>query len=130
RLLEDVRVQTARETAIRRDDDDADVRRLARLQERMPIVRVGLIQVPDDVANLLRVRPRELHAVLRATHLARGHHLHGLGDLLSALHTRDLGADFLRTGHGCDSFSRYPSRRSPRRSSSASPRALSAPASR
>ena len=74
--------------------------RLARHQEWMTVVRIRLGQMADDVAHLLGVRARLAHALLRAAHLAGGHHLHGLGDLLSALDTRDLGADFLGAGHG------------------------------
>src|SRR6185312_6282829 len=50
-------------------------------------------------AHLLRIGARLAHALLRAAYLARGRHLHGLGDLLSVLHTRDLGADFLGAWH-------------------------------
>src|SRR6185312_12838247 len=107
-LLEEVGVQAAGEAAIRRDDDDADRLRLALDEEGMPVVRIRVVEVRDDAANLLRVGPREPHALLSAAHLARGHHLHGLGDLLSVLHTRDLGADFLRAGHGWLSTCRSP----------------------
>jgi len=102
-VLEDVRIQAAREPAIGRDDDDADRARLARQEERMPVVRIRLGEMPDDVAYLGGIGARAAHALLRAAHLAGGHHLHGLGDLLSALHTRDLGADFLGAGHACAS---------------------------
>ncbi len=74
--------------------------RLTLLQERVLVVRIRVVQVTDHGADLVRVRTSQLHAVLRTTHLARGHHLHGLRDLLSALHTRDLRADFLSAWHG------------------------------
>ena len=127
-LLEDVCVQAARESTVRGDDDDADRFRLALRHERMLVIGIRLGQMTDHLPDLVRIGPRELHAVLRAPHLARGHHLHGLGDLLSALHTRDLGADFLRAGHGW--LSTFPSRRNPRRCASASPRDPSIPACR
>jgi hypothetical protein len=98
--LEDVDVERAAQAAIGRDHDHADALHfVAFLEERMAIVRIGLRQIADDRADLLGIGARQAHAVLGATHLAGRHHLHRLGDLLRALHARDLGADFLCSRH-------------------------------
>ena len=64
------------------------------------VLGVRLRQVGRDVADLVRIRPRCAHALLRLAHLRRGDHLHGLGDLLGVLHRLDLGAYFLADRHG------------------------------
>jgi hypothetical protein len=56
-------------------------------------------QMADDLADLFRIRARRAHPILRLAHLARRHHLHGLGDLLSVFNTRDLAADLLCACH-------------------------------
>src|SRR5579863_2276390 len=99
RLAEHVGVQRSGKATIGGDDDDADGLGVAREEERVAVVRVRLSQVADDLQHARGVGARQLHALLRAAHLAGRHHLHRLGDLLSALHTRDLGADFLGAGH-------------------------------
>src|SRR6185503_9677678 len=112
---EQVHVQAAAQATVRRDEDVADALDLrALLQERMLVVWIGLCEVADHRADLLGVRARRGHALLRLAHLARGHHLHGLGDLLSVLHTLDLGTDFLGAWHvmnspfGASSHKRFP----------------------
>ena len=70
--------------------------RFALDQERVPVLGVGVRQVRNDVLDLLCIRPGFLHAILGLAQLARRYHLHGLGDLLRVLDTRDLAADFLR----------------------------------
>ena len=62
-------------------------------QERMAIFGVGVADVRGDVADLLAIRPRHAHALLRAAHLRRRDHFHRLGDLARVLHALDLGAD-------------------------------------
>ena len=126
RALEDVGVERAAETAIARHDDDPDVLRLTLDEERMLVVGVRFVEVSDHGADLVGVRTGQAHPLLGAAHLARRDHLHRLGDLLSALHTRDLGADLFGAWHLFSpvawlSRCRWP--RSPRRSPSASPRA-------
>ena len=46
------------------------------------------------------VRPRRLGRHLRAPELRRGHHLHGLGDLLRRLDGRDAVAELFQRRHG------------------------------
>jgi len=99
RALEHVRIERAAKTAVARHDDDADRFGFAFGQERMAIVGVRLVEMPDDDADLFGIGTRQAHAILSAAHLARRDHLHGLGDLLSAFDTRDLGAYFLCAGH-------------------------------
>jgi len=55
--------------------------------------------VTHDGTHALRVRLAQLHTVLSAAHFTRRHHFHRTGDLLSALNTRDLGANFLASSH-------------------------------
>src|SRR5690606_37256074 len=99
RGLEQVDVQAAAQPAIGRDDDEADRFRFALDEVRMAVIRVRHAQVADHTADALGVRPRSAHALLGFTHLARGHHFHGLGYLLRALEARDLDADFFYAGH-------------------------------
>src|ERR1700730_3773093 len=65
----------------------------------MLVIQIDLAQVADDLADLFRIGARRPHPVLRLAHLARRHHFHGLGDLLSILDTRDLAADFFCACH-------------------------------
>ena len=99
RGLEQVDVEAACQAAIGRDDDETDRLRLALEHERMLVFRIRQTQMSDDAADSLGVRPRSAHALLSLAHLARGHHFHGLGDLLRALEARNLDADFFYAGH-------------------------------
>src|SRR5258705_5382767 len=99
RLAEEIHVERTAEAAVRADDDEPDGLHRPRNEKRMTIIRIRLVQVADRDANLFRVRARSAHAFACTAHLARGHHFHGLGDLLSILDTRDLDADFLGAGH-------------------------------
>src|SRR5580658_9375592 len=65
----------------------------------MLVIEVDLPQMADDLPDLFRIRARRTHPLLRLAHFARGHHLHGLGDLLSIFDTRDLAADFFCACH-------------------------------
>ena len=96
---EQIGVQTTAQTAVRANYDEANRLRFALDHERMFEIRIGFAQVANDVANTLRVGASSAHALLRFAHLARGHHLHGLGDLLSIFDTRDLNTYFFCTGH-------------------------------
>ena len=62
--------------------------------------KLDITQNAIDLAHALGIRTRRRHAVLRALHLARSDHLHGLGDLLSTFNTRDLRAYLFFTSHG------------------------------
>ena len=88
------------------DDDDAHaLHRVALDEERMAVLGVGVADVRGDVADLLAVRARHAHALLRPAHLRGGDHLHRLGDLAGVLHALDLGPDFFGAWHGCfDSY--------------------------
>src|SRR5690606_32766975 len=94
-----VDVQRAGEAAVRRDDDVADALDVALDEVRVAVVRVRLRQVADHGADVLGVRARGLHALLRAAQLRGGDHFHGLRDLLRVLHAVDLGADFFAACH-------------------------------
>ena len=66
----------------------------------MPVLgRSSWRYVTHHGAHALGIGLAQLHAVLRTSHLARSDHFHGAGDLLSALNTRDLGANFLASSH-------------------------------
>jgi hypothetical protein len=100
RRLEQVDVEAACQSTIRADDDETHRLRLTLDQIRMLVIRIGVAQVADHAANLLRIRASRAHAVLRLAHLARGDHFHRLRDLLRVLEARDLDADFFYAGHG------------------------------
>src|SRR5690606_7561170 len=89
----------AAQPAVGADDDVAHRLRRPLDQIRMTEIRVRQPQMSDHAPDLLRIRSRRAHALLRLAHLARGHHLHGLGDLLRALEARNLDADFFYAGH-------------------------------
>src|SRR5690606_4017877 len=89
-----VDVQRAAESAVRRDDDVADPPAVALLALWLALVRVRLRQVADHGADMLGVRARRFHALLRAPQLRRRNHLHGLRDLLRILYAVDLRPDF------------------------------------
>src|SRR5436853_2961391 len=65
----------------------------------MAVFRIGVRDVRGDVADLLAIRSRMAHALLRLAHLRGGDHLHRLGDLPGVLHTPDLQPDLLGAGH-------------------------------
>src|SRR5574337_1669574 len=100
---QDVGVQAAAQPLVGGDDDVAYCLGVAAVAHvRALVLGVGLRQVGGDVADLVGVRPRRAHALLRPAHLRRGDHLHRLGALLRVLEALDLDADFLAGGHrGC-----------------------------
>ena len=55
--------------------------------------------VRRDVADLLGVRTRRAHALLRLAHFRGCDHLHRLGDFPGVLHTPDLHPDFFGARH-------------------------------
>src|SRR5689334_9294480 len=65
----------------------------------MAILWIGMTDVSSDIADLLRVRTRGSHTVLRFTHLGGRDHFHGFGDLARVLHTADLDANLFGSGH-------------------------------
>src|SRR5436853_3667518 len=65
----------------------------------MAVFRIGVRDVRGDVADLLAIRSRMAHALLRLAHLRGGDHFHRLGDLARVLHAADLQPDFLGAGH-------------------------------
>ena len=90
-----VGVQAAAQALVGGDDDDADaLHRVARRPGTDGGTRGWRARCGRDVADLLAVRTRVAHALLRLAHLGRGDHLHRLGDLLRVLHALDLVADF------------------------------------
>jgi len=100
-----VGVETAAQALVGGNDNDAHALRLLTFnqldQEGVAILgHVGGGKVCRQAANLLAVRTRGPHALLRLAHLGRGHHFHGLGDLAGVLDRLDLGANFLAAWHG------------------------------
>jgi hypothetical protein len=61
--------------------------------------RLGLYDVRGNVADLLAIRTRHAHALLRFSHLRRSDHFHRLGDLARVLHALDLVADLFGARH-------------------------------
>jgi len=59
----------------------------------LPVRAAG--QAAEHHRHLLRVGPRGENALLRALELRRGHHLHGLGDLLRVLDGANLAPQAL-----------------------------------
>ncbi|CAK0477980.1 Uncharacterised protein [Burkholderia pseudomallei] len=100
RRAQHVRVQTAAQTLVSRDEDHAGrLHAVVRHHERVAVLRVRAAHVRGDGADLLRIRTSSAHAFLRAAHLRCGHHLHRLRDLARVLHALDLAANFLHSSH-------------------------------
>jgi hypothetical protein len=75
----------AREPAVGGDQHQCRELDLARLEQRMLEVGRGRGQVVEHGRDPGRVRTRGLRACVCTAQLGRGHHLHGLEDLLHAL---------------------------------------------
>lgn len=56
-------------------------------------------QMLYDPMHAPGIRASRLHALLSFAHLARGDHLHRLGDFLCVAYALDLGADFFAYRH-------------------------------
>jgi len=98
-----VGVEAAAESLVGGDDNQADALRgaiVGRLgQERVFVLGIREREMRSDVANLVAVRTRRAHPLLRLAHLRRGDHFHRLGDLARVLHALDLGSNLFATGH-------------------------------
>ena len=82
RLLDDVRVVAAAETAVAADREDADVLRLlAHLEQGVLEVAGGARELGDQLGELVRVRTRSDGAVVRLLEPRGRDHLHRAGDL-------------------------------------------------
>ena len=99
-----VGVHAAAQALVRGHHDQAGFLDVVRLHEGVHVLGVGRAEVGGDVAHLLGVGTGRAHAILRLAHLGRGHHLHGLGDLLGVFHRFDLAANFLADCHCLSSF--------------------------
>src|SRR5581483_10268477 len=100
RRANDVRVERATKTSIGRHWNDQHVPLdVVRFEQRMS----GHIDTRrnggEHLAQRGGVRPRREHPFLRAAQLRRGHHLHGLGDLLRVLDAADAAPDINCAGH-------------------------------
>jgi hypothetical protein len=99
-LLEDGRVEGARESAIRGDDHDLKVLALVvSLEQRMRLLERPLGDLLEGRTHAHGVGTRVLDRLLRAPKLCRRHHLHGGGDLLRGLDARDASFDVAEIRH-------------------------------
>ena len=102
RAADDVRVERAREPAVRRDDHDLAPRSRALDQERVRRLVVGTgarHEVPEQLRHLPGVRPRGENPLLRPAELRRGDQLHRPRDLLRGLDGPDPPPDVTEGRH-------------------------------
>ncbi len=97
RSLDDVRVEAAGQALVSRDDDELNARarlpHIALGEQRMRR-RIDARREPLQYAqDLLPERPRAHDPLVGAAHPGRGHHLHGLGNLLRRLDRADTAPD-------------------------------------
>src|SRR5690554_768334 len=112
--LEQVDVQADTQAAVGGDHDVTDALDLALDHPQLTILRIGIGDMRDHVADLTRIGLAGLHQVLGLAHLRRRDHFHGAGDLLRVLDAPDLGAylfcschsDLLRSWHSVSSRAR------------------------
>ncbi len=96
----DFRVECATESAVGSDNDDADTFDLfADFQQRMGRAICTGCQITKHIIELAGVGAEPLDAFLRVAQLRRGHHVHGLGDLLGFLDASDLVLDVSQRSH-------------------------------
>src|SRR5690606_22823485 len=100
RLANEVRVERAGQTAVRREQHDRRApHRLRTAQERVALTQFGVQQARDDRRQLLRVRTRGSHAVRGALELRCRDHLHRARDLARVLDGADAPADLPNLRH-------------------------------
>ena len=90
--LEQVGVQAPAQTTIRTHHDVTDPLDFTLLHERVTVLGVGIGQMTNNLTDTLSVGTAGSHALLCLAHLAYRHFLHGAGDLLSTLDTRNFTA--------------------------------------
>ena len=81
------------EVLANRDDEPGAVERDRQVAQRLQGVGIAFHlagQLGEHLAVLGRIGPEALNAGLRAAQLRRGHHVHGLGDLLGLADPHDL----------------------------------------
>ena len=98
---DDLRVERAREAAVARDEQDADlVLGLVLVEDRqVRDVARGLRRLAGHPPDRARVGPQRLDALLGPAQARGGDHLHRARDLLDVLDRRDAALDVLE-GHG------------------------------
>jgi hypothetical protein len=89
-----------REAAVGGDQHQRGDLHLALLEQRMLHLGRGSGEVREHGRDLGRIGTRGLRARLRAAQLRRGHHLHGLEDLLHALGGADAPPEVFQGCHG------------------------------
>ncbi len=92
-LSHDVAVEPAAQPAIAGDDEHFDLLPFALLQQGMGGSIHTLAQIARHTSHLEGVGARRQNTVLRSLQLRRGHHLHGLGNLLCILEGRNFPAE-------------------------------------
>ncbi len=96
---EQVDVEAAAEPFVGGDHEVADAADLAGLHVDVPVLGVGVREMANHRANLLRVGLAFPHPLLGAAHLARRHHLHRARNLLGVLDAADLLLDLFADRH-------------------------------
>jgi hypothetical protein len=91
-LPHDIAIEAAAQPAIARDDEHFDLLPFALLQQGMRRPIHALTQITEHPPHLEGVGTRRQNAVLRPFQLCRGHHLHGLGNLLCIFKRRNFTA--------------------------------------
>ena len=90
---------TTAETPIGRNRDNTNSLNRSSDQERVLILWMSTRDMANHGRNSLRIGSSCEHLVLSTPHLARCHHFHCRGDLLSVFNTRDLGLYFFAARH-------------------------------
>jgi hypothetical protein len=101
RLLDQVRVEPARQAAVARQQHHRRAPHARRAPEQREALRqLRRVEARQHLAERRRVGPGGHHAVLRPLHLRRGHHLHRARDLARVLDGADAALELATLGHG------------------------------
>ena len=103
-----VAVERAGQAAVRGDQDDQPLLDLAHGEKRMLVLRGATHQLGHDAGDLVAVRARGEHALLRTAHARRGDELHRLGDLAHVLDALDTAAQIAQARHGASASGAAP----------------------
>jgi hypothetical protein len=93
RRSKQIDIEPACQAAVARDNKEADTLSLAFDEIGMLVFGMSIGQMAYDAPHLVGIGTCRVHALLRLAHLARGDHLHSLGDLLGILDALDLVTD-------------------------------------
>ena len=97
--LEQVGIQTTAQTTVTAHYNITNTLNRAVDHERVAVFRVGVGQMPNNLADALRIRTASSHAHLCLAHFADRHFFHGAGNFLRAFDARNLTANLFCACH-------------------------------